>query len=542
MAEEQLILLPKDHYFDWVEAAHDYVLEFGANLTPDANVARRARTVTLPDGQGLFVDGDLVEWFRRSTQGTIRLDLVPAQNPEEFRAALKERVATKDRFGDALKKFTLAWPTDYNEILQGFGVNPDYFRRWNLPGHEGVDIRAPYGTNIYACADGVVSEVHDGSNNHPYGIHIRINHADGYQTTYAYLSQALVKEDDKVTRRQVIGKSGSTGNTSSAELHLGLKHKGATESGETNFPNDIIDPTPLLVIPPGFVPGPDGPDAVDYHWPPKKCLVGVHCRADGPLHDPDLEAIRVARVEAVKLMTTSRPENIDQLRQINPDMFIVVRMHADFTNRVVPAADFAHWMEGDMLPFYSKGIRYFEVHNEPNLTQEGWQQSWRDGREFGAWFQDVVARLKARYPEVKFGYPGLSPGGDVGGIRYNSNGFLAGSEDAIRRADWVAAHCYWVNEASRTMVEAGRSWEDVRRRHPDKLILITEFSNPNHDENTRMKGEQYVRYYKDLRNEPGIGAAFSFVLSASSGFGQEVWRDEGGRLTDIPRLVGARTY
>jgi hypothetical protein len=537
MAEDQILLLPKNKYFDWVTAARGYVLAFGVNLTPDPAVAGRAAVVTAPNGAGLFAVGDLTTWFRQNAPNA-RLDLVQATTPGEFSDALLNRSENHDRYGAASKPFTLAWPTDYNQILQPFGVNPEYYRRWGLPGHEGVDIRAPLRSNIYACADGTVAEVNDGSGNHPYGIHIRINHRDGFQTTYAYLSEALVNVGDTVTTRQLIAKAGSTGNASEPELHLGLKKQGATAAGLTNFPKDIIDPTPYLVIPPGWVPGPE----VDYHWPPNKCLVGVHCRADGNMADADYTAIRQARVEAVKLMTISGSEDVDRVRQINANMFMIVRMHADFTNRVVKSADFANWMEGDMLPFYNKGLRYFEVHNEPNLTQEGWRQSWQDGREFGAWFLDVVGRLKARFPEAKFGYPGLSPGGDVGGIRMNSNGFLAGSEDAVGRADWIGAHCYWVNEASMNMTAAGRSWEDVRRRFPDKLIFITEFSNPNDAQDARTKGQQYVRYYQSLRNEPGIGAAFSFVLSASSGFSQEAWRLEDGRVTDIPREVGSRAF
>jgi murein DD-endopeptidase MepM/ murein hydrolase activator NlpD len=524
-----------------VDAVRAYVLQFGPNLTPDPAIAARAAVVTAPGGQGLFAVGELIEWFRQNAP-SVRLDLVHAANPVEIAAELQKRLEAGERFGQVSRPITLYWPTDYNKILQEFGNNPDYYRRWDLPGHEGLDIRAPFNTNVYACADGVVFQVHDGSNNHAYGIHIRIRHQDGYVTIYAHLAQALVKVDDAVTARQLIGKADSTGNTASSHLHLTVKKEGATAAGLTNFPRDIIDPTPLLQIPPGFVPGPEAPDSVAYGWPPGKCLVGAHCRADGPMFDADFEAIRVGRVEAVKLMTSSRPENVDRLRQMNPDMFFVVRMHADFTNRVVRSEDFARWMEGDMMPFYNKGLRYFEVHNEPNLTQEGWKRSWQDGREFGAWYLDVVARLKTRFPGAKFGYPGLSPGGDVSGIRMNSNAFLSGSDDAIRRSDWIGWHCYWVNEASMNMVEAGRSWEEVRRRFPDKLIFITEFSNPNDRQDTATKGRQYVKYYASLREEPGIGAAFSFVLSASSGFSQEAWRLEDGRLTDIPGEVGRRLF
>lgn len=64
--------------------------------------------------------------------------------------------------------------------------------------------------------------------------------------------------------------------------------------------------------------------------------------------DPDFEAVRVGRVEAVKLLSTARPEDVDRLRQINPDMFIMVRLFASFQDRVVRADEFASWVEADM--------------------------------------------------------------------------------------------------------------------------------------------------------------------------------------------------
>lgn len=272
-----------------------------------------------------------------------------------------------------------------------------------------------------------------------------------------------------------------------------------------------------------------------------KCLVGVHGRADGPLEAADLAAIRVARAEAVKLTSSAQSVNVDWLRQINPRMFIMVRMFADISARVATSAEFARWMEGDLAPFYAKGIRYFEVHNEPNLTVESWGRSWKNGREFAAWYLDVVRRLRVSFPDARFGYPGLSPGESIQGVRTDAWKFLAESDEAVRAADFVSAHSYWLDEASMDAVGAGRSYEEIRRRYPGKTLFITEFSNPG-GQDVRRKSAQYVRYYQSLRNQPGIGAAFSFVVSASGGFQNEVWRLEDGRLTDIPYAVGNRTF
>ncbi len=67
---------------------------------------------------------------------------------------------------------------------------------------------------------------------------------------------------------------------------------------------------------------------------------------------------------------------------------------------------------------------------------------------------------------------------------------------------------------------------------------VTEFSNAT--EAPGVKGQQYVDYFRSLRQEPGLGAAFAYVVSASSGFETEVWRTEAGAQTEITRSVGAR--
>lgn len=143
--------------------------------------------------------------------------------------------------------FYLSWPTDYKVVTQGYNLHPEWYNKWGLPGHEGVDIQAPLNSNIYACADGIVSRIIY-SDTHNYGNHIRIKHLGGqYETIYAHLLTIDTAVGLEVKRKQYIGKADSTGNSTGSHLHLTLKKLGATASGETIFPNDIIDPTPFLV-------------------------------------------------------------------------------------------------------------------------------------------------------------------------------------------------------------------------------------------------------------------------------------------------------
>jgi hypothetical protein len=276
-----------------------------------------------------------------------------------------------------------------------------------------------------------------------------------------------------------------------------------------------------------------------YPWPAGRCLVGVHGRADGALQPADFEALRTAKVEAVKLLTWARPEDVDQLRQIRPDMFILARLMTKIGAPNQFSDFFVGEVQAHMAAFYARGIRYFEIHNEPNLTAEGWGSSWADGRVFGRFFMEVRQKLKAQFPEALFGWPGLSPGPGIGGVRLKDTDFVNQADDALRAADWLGVHCYWQSpDLMENETDGGRVYRSYRRRYPDKLIFITEFSNRT--ESPAVKASQYVTYYQSLRHEPGIGAAFSFVVSASSGFPAEIWRDEAGALSVIPALVGAR--
>ena len=146
--------------------------------------------------------------------------------------------------------FRIHWPTQYNVISQEFGARPEFYQKFGLPGHEGLDFKAPMGSEVYAVAAGFVKEIHLDGNSDPvhkaYGNQIRIQHEDGYLSIYAHLSKSLVTQGQNMQTGQLIALADNTGNSYGAHLHLTLKKKGATQAGETSFPHDIIDPTPYL--------------------------------------------------------------------------------------------------------------------------------------------------------------------------------------------------------------------------------------------------------------------------------------------------------
>lgn len=141
-----------------------------------------------------------------------------------------------------------AWPVAgvAHVITQAFGVNPQNYDQFGLPGHEGLDLRAPTGAKIVSVASGVVSGVYDAGNK-GYGRNVRVDHQDGWQTIYAHLQAAAVVAGEHVKAEQLLGYADNTGNSSGSHLHLTLKHRGHvyTDSRGT-WPSNIHDPTPFI--------------------------------------------------------------------------------------------------------------------------------------------------------------------------------------------------------------------------------------------------------------------------------------------------------
>ena len=89
--------------------------------------------------------------------------------------------------------------------------------------HGGLDIAAPYGTNIKAAAEGTVSYSGWMSG---YGYLIIIDHANGVQTYYGHCSKLYASVGDEVTAGDIIAAVGSTGNSTGNHLHLEIRLNG----------------------------------------------------------------------------------------------------------------------------------------------------------------------------------------------------------------------------------------------------------------------------------------------------------------------------
>ncbi|MFZ0605468.1 MAG: M23 family metallopeptidase [Roseiarcus sp.] len=113
------------------------------------------------------------------------------------------------------------WPAR-GRIIQGFKAG----------GNDGINISVPAGTSVRAAEAGTV--VYSGDGLKGYGNLVLIKHPNGFVTAYGNNGELDVKRGEKVTRGQVIAKSGDTGNVNSPQLHFELR-KGSTPVDPTSY-------------------------------------------------------------------------------------------------------------------------------------------------------------------------------------------------------------------------------------------------------------------------------------------------------------------
>nr|WP_316412374.1 M23 family metallopeptidase [Mesoterricola silvestris] len=120
-------------------------------------------------------------------------------------------------------------PPTAGYLSSGFGIRLSPFSRVNEQGdgllgyHSGFDITNSEGTPIQATADG---EVVEAGWMDRYGNGVVIAHSDRVETLYAHMSRVRVKRGQKVSRGDILGDMGRTGNATGVHLHYEVRLNG----------------------------------------------------------------------------------------------------------------------------------------------------------------------------------------------------------------------------------------------------------------------------------------------------------------------------
>jgi hypothetical protein len=93
--------------------------------------------------------------------------------------------------------------------------------------HKGIDLAAPRGTPVHACADGTV--ITTGSD--PiYGNYIIIRHAGTKESLYGHLQSIKIELHQQVKSGTIIGTVGSTGQSTGPHLHFEMHENGVPKN------------------------------------------------------------------------------------------------------------------------------------------------------------------------------------------------------------------------------------------------------------------------------------------------------------------------
>lgn len=85
--------------------------------------------------------------------------------------------------------------------------------------HTGIDLAMPQGTELHSIADGIVTQVFDGSTS--IGKGIMLHAQNGKEMIWGHMSNVKVHPGDRVSQGDLIGLSGNTGNSTGPHLHFG---------------------------------------------------------------------------------------------------------------------------------------------------------------------------------------------------------------------------------------------------------------------------------------------------------------------------------
>jgi murein DD-endopeptidase MepM/ murein hydrolase activator NlpD len=194
------------------------------------------KTVLLPSVPGIFIPetpvNDLEQLMAssRDPAGGLMITVERNDKAERYLFLPGEDFSPTERtyFFNAGFRF----PLRQYRVTSAFGPRPSPFTG-KIQNHRGLDLAAPMGANVYAAREGRVTET---GTDPVYGVYIIVAHDDNWVSLYGHLSAVTVAAGGRVSRDSVIGRVGSTGQSTGPHLHFEIRKNGqALDPGKLLF-------------------------------------------------------------------------------------------------------------------------------------------------------------------------------------------------------------------------------------------------------------------------------------------------------------------
>lgn len=316
----------------------------------------------------------------------------------------------------------------------------------------------------------------------------------------------------------------------------------------TNYPGTNVVFTSM---PNDNVPPPDPPTPPHSN---SSTLIGLHARADpGDISEAEFAEFRAlfggVNFGVIKVLSAHPRESVLRLANENPGCRWIVRSFLSWGGRNITPEQFYDWTRADVdrtvdalmgVGVTSHDI-IIELHNEPNLADEGMWHSWNTGFEFGTWLFNVMSLYRANRPVLRLAFPGLSPGGDVAGIRYDENRFLSEAYSIASICNAICFHEYWSDAFPLRDGGQSKKYRELFTLNPPMELWCSEASRNDYPA-TRPVGLYAAEYAEWLNYVAAwdIAGVTFFVASASNPrFVSEAWVNEIGTSKGIAAQLRA---
>jgi len=184
-------------------------------------------TILLPSCPGIFIpsslDSDLemiIGAERQNNTSAVDLRINRQGRAQNYRFIPGADFTQTERGYFLLQGFR--FPLRNYRLTSSYGLRPDPFTGKQQM-HRGIDLAAAEGTEVYAAADGIVEEI---GYNHVYGNYIIIKHRNNWTSFYAHLQKVETALRSEVKSTTLIGRVGSTGQSTGPHLHFELRQDG----------------------------------------------------------------------------------------------------------------------------------------------------------------------------------------------------------------------------------------------------------------------------------------------------------------------------